>query len=97
MGVAICGVAATAQAAIALATQHRPKVVLMDVRLRGDQDGVDAALVIHEIVGSQVIFVTGSRDASTAARIRLDHPAAVLFKPVSDRQFKDAVTTALSH
>jgi two-component system, response regulator PdtaR len=95
MGLAVCGIAATAGTAIAMAQQHRPKVVLMDMRLRGELDGVDAALVIHETVGSKVIFITGSREPSTAARIKLDHPTAVLFKPVSDRQFKSTVSAAM--
>jgi len=95
MGLEVCGIAATAAAAIALAQQHRPKVVLMDVRLRGAQDGVDAALAIHESVGSKVIFITGSREPETIARIRSDHPTAVLFKPVSDWQLETAVRGAL--
>jgi CheY-like chemotaxis protein len=96
MGLEVCGQAATAEAAVAMALAHRPKVVLMDVRLRGQQDGVDAALAIHENVGSKVIFITGSKEASTAARIRLDHPVAVLFKPVSDRQLQSAVRAAMA-
>ncbi|MDB5401664.1 MAG: two-component system, response regulator PdtaR [Acetobacteraceae bacterium] len=96
MGLEVCGQAATAEAAVAMAKAHRPKVVLMDVRLRGQQDGVDAALAIHENVGSKVIFITGSKEASTAARIRLDHPVAVLFKPVSDRQLQSAVRAAMA-
>jgi CheY-like chemotaxis protein len=95
MGLAVCGIAATAETAIAMARQHRPKVVLMDMRLRGALDGVDAALAIHDTVGSKVIFITGSREPSTAARIQLDHPTAVLFKPVSDRQFKATIRAAM--
>jgi len=63
----------------------------MDMRLRGERDGVDAALAIHERVGSKLIFVTGSREPATLDRIGLDHPAAVLFKPVSDRQLRTAI------
>jgi DNA-binding NarL/FixJ family response regulator len=95
MGLKVCGQAETASAAVALARAHRPKVVLMDVRLRGEQDGVDAALAIHDLVGSKVIFITGSKEASTAARIRMDHPEAVLYKPVSDRQLQSAVRAAM--
>jgi AmiR/NasT family two-component response regulator len=95
MGLAVCGVAATAETAIALAQQHRPKVVLMDMRLRGELDGVDAALVIHDTVGSRMIFITGSREPSSAARIQLDHPTAVLFKPVSDWQLKATINSAM--
>ena len=72
MGLEVCGQATTAEGAIAMARAHRPKVILMDVRLRGQQDGVDAALAIHEQVGSKVIFITGSKDATTAARIHRD-------------------------
>ena len=95
MGLVICGTAATADDAIALVQEHRPKVVLMDMRLHGKKDGVDAALVIHEQVGSRVIFITGSREPSTIARINLDHPWAVLFKPVSFRQLQTTIAAAM--
>src|SRR2546423_12448940 len=81
MGLAVCATADTAQGAIAQAQVHRPAIVLMDVRLRGDGDGVDAALAIHKDVGSKVIFITGSREQKTIDRIDQDHPFAVLFKP----------------
>jgi len=96
MGLPVCGTAATADDAVSLAQRHRPAVVLMDMRLLGDKDGVDAALAIYETVGSKVIFVTGSREPATIARINLDHPAGVLFKPVSDQQLQTAIRAALA-
>lgn len=90
-GMRVCGMAAEADQAVALAQAERPAIVLMDVRLGGEKDGVDAACAIHETVGSKVIFVTGSREPSTMERINLDHPAAVLFKPVSDRDLRQAI------
>jgi CheY-like chemotaxis protein len=95
MGLPVCGVAATAETAIALAKDHRPSVVLMDVRLRGDRDGVDAAMAIHDEVGSKVIFITGSREPATLARIQMDHPSAILFKPLFGRQLQSAVEQAM--
>ena len=95
MGLEVCGIAATAEAAIALAREHRPSLVLMDMRLRGKKDGVDAALAIHESVGSKVIFITGSKEPETMARIELDHATAVLLKPISDRQLQTAIRSAL--
>ena len=95
MDLAVCGTAATADDAVALAQAHRPAIVLMDVRLHGDKDGVDAALAIHDTVGSKVIFITGSSEPSTIDRIQLDHPTAVLFKPVSDRQVRAAIENAM--
>jgi CheY-like chemotaxis protein len=96
LGLAVCAIADSAEDAVALARLHRPELVLMDMRLRGDGDGVDAALVIHEELGSKVLFITGSREPATLARIETDHPVGILFKPVSDRQFKAAVESALA-
>lgn len=96
LGMTVCGTAATADDAVALVQAKRPVLVLMDVRLHGEKDGVDAAIAIHQTVGSKVIFVTGSREPATMARIQLDHPAGVLFKPISDWQLRQAIEAALS-
>ena len=94
LGLSVCGTATTADEAIALAQMHSPSVVLMDVRLKGERDGVDAAIIIHATVGSKVIFVTGSREPRTIERIQSDHPSGVLFKPISDRQLHSAIEQA---
>ncbi|WP_421931423.1 response regulator [Phenylobacterium sp.] len=96
MGLTVCAVAATAEDAISLAQAHRPYLVLMDMRLRGLKDGVDAALAINATVGSKMIFVTGSREPATMERIQMDHPSAVLFKPVSDRQLQATINGVLA-
>lgn len=96
LGMSVCGTADTAQEAIALAQKFRPRVVLMDMRLKGQGDGVDAALAIHLSVGSKVIFITGSREPATMARIQEDHPAAVLFKPIYGRQLQTAIESVLA-
>ena len=95
MGLPVCGTAATAQQAVALAQQHAPAVVLMDMRLKGEEDGVDAALEIHRTIGSRVIFITGSREQRTIDRIATDHPFAVLFKPVNEHQLQSTITEAM--
>ena len=91
----VCGVAQTGEAAIALAQKHRPALILMDMRLRGGMDGVDAAIAINATVGSKIVFLTGSRDPETLARIQLAKPMTVLFKPVSDRQLSIAIQEAM--
>jgi CheY-like chemotaxis protein len=94
MGRVVCGTAATAETAIAMAQEHRPSIVLMDVRLKGVKDGVDAAIAIHDMVGSKMIFITGSSEPSTMERILLDHPSSVLIKPVTERQVQEAIEKA---
>lgn len=83
MGMIVCGVADTADGAVMSAAQALPDVVLMDVRLKGQKDGVDAALAIYGARACPVVFITGSREPATVQRIRNDHPAALLFKPLN--------------
>jgi DNA-binding NarL/FixJ family response regulator len=95
MGLEVCATADTAEGAVAHACAHRPAIILMDVRLRSEKDGVDAAQTIYESVGSKIIFITGSREQKTIDRISLDHPFATLFKPISDRQLETTVSEAM--
>lgn len=96
MGIVVCGVAPSADEAVALAETHRPRLVLMDLRLKGGGDGVDAALRIGASVGSKMIFITGSKEPSALDRIRTCEPTAILFKPILDWQLQSAVTDALA-
>jgi DNA-binding NarL/FixJ family response regulator len=89
-GFEVCGVARSAARAIDLAVRIVPDYVLMDVRLEGDKDGVDAALAIHDAlsairgeVKTRIIYCTGSSEPSTLLRINSDHPFAVLIKPIA--------------
>jgi len=95
MGLPVCGTAATAKRAIELVDEHRPILVLMDVRLKGTEDGVDAALEIHRRHGTPVIFITGSREQETMNRIHQDHPAGILIKPILPKQLKAEVERVL--
>ena len=95
MGLEVCAAADTAEKAVAEALMHCPAIVLMDVRLRGEKDGIDAAKAIHDGVGSKIIFITGSREQETRDRIGQDHPFATLFKPISDRQLHAIVNDAM--
>jgi CheY-like chemotaxis protein len=91
LGHRFCGVARSAFQAIAAARDMQPDVILMDVRLQGDVDGVHAALVIGETTNSKIVFITGARDSATMERIQLAHPVAVLFKPFSADQLHKVI------
>ncbi len=94
MGREVCGTAASAAEAVRKAVWLRPRVVLMDMRLEGDGDGVDATIAINATVGSKVIFATASTDPATRRRIDSVRPLAVLTKPISTRELKAAVDAA---
>lgn len=95
-GYTVTGVAATVARAVALARRTRPHVVLMDVRLKGEGDGIDAARRIHDQgLGAKVIFLTGSREPATLARIEQDHAAVLLIKPAGPDQIDEAIRSVL--
>jgi two-component system, response regulator PdtaR len=91
MGLNVCGIAESADEAVAMASKHKPSLVLTDVRLNGDGDGVDVALEICRMRPCPIIFLTGSQEPATVTRISGTHPAAVLFKPVSYIKLKQTV------
>lgn len=95
MGLTVCGSAATADEAVALASQHLPALVLMDVRLKGQKDGIEAAHDIRRIMPVPIVFITGSREPETVQRIRADSDSAVLFKPVRFDQLRQVVMQAM--
>ena len=95
LGLKVCATADSADAAVVQAETHRPAIILMDLRLRGERDGVDAAQAIYNKVDSKIVFITGSREQKTIDRIDQGHPFAVLFKPISDKQLQATITEAL--
>ena len=88
--------AGSASEAIFLAERHSPHLVLMDVRLKGAADGINAAVAIHRAVGAKIIFISGSRDTETLERVARFHSAPVLFKPVKFDQLMKAIRGAVS-
>lgn len=96
IGLRVCGTADTAERAIALAEELRPHLIMMDVRLRGSGDGIDAALAIQNKSPTAIIYVTGSCEQQVLDRMAGTRHAAVLVKPVYPAQLKEAVQAALT-
>lgn len=83
-----CRVLATASdgaGAVALCARHEPDIVIMDVRLAGAMDGIQAAAAMREVSSCRIIFVTGYPDRATEERARTLSPLGFLKKPVSAR------------
>jgi two-component system, response regulator PdtaR len=95
LGLGVCHVAATVDEAVKAAKQHRPLLVIMDLELKGQGDGVDAAKRIHEDQGCPIIFTTGHTEAAALQRILQDNPAAVLKKPFSAEELMSVVWSTL--
>lgn len=94
-GYAVVGTAVTADEAVALAERGRPHLILMDIRLRGARDGIEAAVEIRRRFGIACIFATAHAEPSLRARGAEAEPLAWLVKPYSDRQLLAVVRDAL--
>jgi CheY-like chemotaxis protein len=95
-GFEILDIATTAKEAIEIAQDQQPVLVIMDIRLAGSPDGVEAALEIYRRFGIRCIFATAFSDPEVRARAAPGRPLAWLSKPVAYPRLVAAVRAALS-
>jgi len=80
-GFNVCGIAASADEAVSLAKAHNPVLVIMDIRLAGKRDGIDAALELRRDLGLRCIFASAHADEDTRRRAELADPLGWMAKP----------------
>jgi two-component system, response regulator PdtaR len=93
-GHAVVGTADCAAEAVQTVERERPDLVLMDVRLTGDGDGIDAALEIWERFAIRSLFVSANLDAAARARAAPANPVGFLEKPFTRTSLLAAVSAA---
>jgi CheY-like chemotaxis protein len=94
-GFDVVATANTADDAVDAALREKPDIVVMDVRLLGKRDGVDAALEIFRATGIRCIFATAHHDRETRARAEPSRPLGWLPKPYGQDTLVAAVRRAL--
>jgi DNA-binding NarL/FixJ family response regulator len=80
-GFSVVGIAATAEEAIAFAKQRRPLLAVMDIRLAGERDGIDAAGELFRELDIRCIFASAHDDPHTRERAESYAPLGWLTKP----------------
>ena len=80
-GFAVVGVATTASEALRLAAAERPALIVMDIRLAGRQDGIDAAIRIYNTTGIRCIFATAYSEPQMRERAKAASPLGWVSKP----------------
>ncbi|OGT98620.1 MAG: hypothetical protein A2X80_09650, partial [Geobacteraceae bacterium GWB2_52_12] len=95
LGYGISGTTPRGEEAIDLARELRPDLVLMDIRLAGAMDGVEAAGIIHSELDLPVIFLTAHSDHATLERAKLTDPFGYLLKPFEDLGLETHIEMAL--
>lgn len=81
-GYTVCGIAADGETAIKLARQNTPAIILMDINLAGEIDGIETASRILDFLDTTIIFMTGYAGKDFEERISKVKHKAYLNKPV---------------
>jgi PAS domain S-box-containing protein len=96
LGYKVCGAVNSGEAAISKARETQPDLVLMDIQLKGDMDGIEAATKIHQQFNIPIIFLTAYADPTTLQRAKVAEPFGYLLKPFEERELKSTIEMALN-
>jgi two-component system, response regulator PdtaR len=95
LGYTVTGVASSGEDAIAKAESTFPDVVLMDIMLKGDVDGVEAAKEIKEKFNIQVVYLTAYSDDKILERVKTTEPLGYIVKPFDEKDLYSNIEVAL--
>lgn len=95
LGYKVIGIASSGQAAIAKALESKPELILMDVILKGEMDGITAASQIREQLDIPVIFLTAYGDDHTVQRAKYTQPFGYVVKPFTPKDLRIAIEIGL--
>lgn len=85
----------TGQRALLAMTELQPNLILMDIKLRGEMDGVDTAAEIRRQVDVPIVYLTSHSDEDTLTRAKATGPHGYLLKPFTERELRTAIEVAL--
>lgn len=91
----VCGNVVTGEEAVETAARVRPDAAVIDIRLAGAIDGIEAAQAMLAGRSMRIVFLTGYSDAAIRKRAENLRPAAYLVKPVSLQEIRRVLHEAL--
>ncbi len=94
-GYDVVGTAGSGEEAIQIANENEIELILADIVLRGDMDGIDAVDRISDRYDVPVIYLTAHADNDTFSRAKMTRPAGYVIKPFDDTELKYSIEIAL--
>ncbi|MBT3605534.1 MAG: response regulator, partial [Candidatus Latescibacteria bacterium] len=94
-GYEIAGSAASGEDAVSLVKQTQPDLVMMDVMLKGEMMGTEAAEIIRREYDIPVIYLTAYADQGTLDQAKITEPYGYVLKPFDERELQTAIEMAL--
>lgn len=95
MGYDAFAIASSAQEAVTCASAHSPDIVLMDIRIKGDMDGIQAATILKSQFPVSVIYLTAHTDEVMIDRAKQTDPHGYLLKPVKQAELRGMIEITL--
>ena len=95
LGYEVLGICATGEDAMATAEKIMPSLILMDIMLKGNISGIDAAEFVRQKLNIPVIFLTAYADSSTLAKAKVTEPYGYIIKPFKEIDLQTNIEIAL--
>jgi CheY-like chemotaxis protein len=95
LGFSVIAAVDTADEGIAIATHERPDLVLMDIRLKGEKDGIQAVKEIREQVDVPIVYLTAHSDRLTVERAKATDYDGFILKPFQRRELQTTIEVAM--
>jgi DNA-binding LytR/AlgR family response regulator len=95
LGYNVVGAASTGEKALELARSERPDIVLMDIMLKGQMNGIDTAEIIRSEMAIPVVFLTAYADESTLSKAKVTEPYGYIIKPFKEIDLHTSIEMAI--
>ncbi|MGB5822324.1 MAG: response regulator [Saonia sp.] len=97
LGYEVIGIESRGEEAIMHARVNPPDIILMDVNLKGNIDGIDTAKAIHADYDIPIIYLTANTDDATFTKARATRPFAFVPKPLNAQQLRRTIALVAEH
>jgi DNA-binding LytR/AlgR family response regulator len=84
LGYTVVGAASTGEKAIEIASEFHPDIILMDIMLKGEMNGIQAAEIIRKELNIPIIFLTAYADEATLSKAKITEPHGYIIKPFKE-------------
>jgi signal transduction histidine kinase len=95
LGYSVPTLAASGSDAISQVAKVQPDLVLMDIHLRGQIDGIEASKLIQKRFQIPIVYLTGNADSATLARVKDSQPFGFILKPFNEKKLAASIEIAL--
>ena len=95
LGYSVTEITDSGKEAIQFAEKNKPDIILMDIKLKGGMDGIEAATIIKDHYNIPIIYLTAYADEYTLQRAKRTEPSGYIIKPYKKEELHSAIEMAL--